>query len=113
MAPVGTRYDADGTPRPGGALKASVRWVRTSATGGYVELAHEAIFVDQGTAPHVIRPRAAKALRFFSAGAGGTLIRRSVQHPGTKPQHLFQRAWDAPRVQTVIQGIPHLLVKRG
>lgn len=40
-------------------------------------------FVSEGTRPHVIRPRSARALRFTSGGR--VVYARKVNHPGTQP----------------------------
>lgn len=56
-----------------------------------------AAYLEFGTRAHVIRPRPGrKALRWFTGGpGGGQVIRRSVNHPGTKPLPFF---WaDQPR----------------
>lgn len=54
--------------------------------------ARYALFVEEGTRPHVIRARRAKALRFYQ---GGELrFARSVNHPGTKPAHFMKDARD-------------------
>jgi|SRR5687767_4361019 len=47
-------------------------------------------WVNDGTPPHVILPRFAKALR-FSVG-GRIVFARSVNHPGTRPNPWFDRA---------------------
>lgn len=44
-----------------------------------------AFFVHEGTEPHEIRPRNAKALRFYSQRAGTFVFAKVVHHPGTKP----------------------------
>ncbi|MFF1965434.1 hypothetical protein ACFVW5_17835 [Streptomyces sp. NPDC058232] len=47
-------------------------------------------FVLDGTRPHVIRPRRAKALRFE---IGGRVVYAAyVRHPGTKPNNFLKRA---------------------
>lgn len=45
-------------------------------------------YVEYGTAPHVIRPANARALRFQIGGT--TVFARSVKHPGTKA-HPYMR----------------------
>ena len=60
----------------------------------------QAAFVERGTVPHVIVPRKAKALRFYSvriANAQGkppatALYFKRVHHPGTKAQHILARS---------------------
>lgn len=49
-----------------------------------------AVRLADGTEPHVITARNAKALRFTMGGA--TMFRRSVQHPGTKPDAYLDNA---------------------
>lgn len=46
----------------------------------------------EGTEPHRIEARLAKALRFQMAGE--TVFRRGVNHPGTKPDDYLVRAGD-------------------
>lgn len=41
-------------------------------------------YLEDGTPPHIIRPKFKKALRF--AGAGGFIFARKVNHPGTSPR---------------------------
>jgi hypothetical protein len=43
-----------------------------------------AVFVHEGTAPHIIKPRFASKLVFFSRGAGKVIFDSKVFHPGTK-----------------------------
>lgn len=45
-------------------------------------------FVEEGTRPHVIRPRRARALAFTVGGR--TVIVRRVNHPGTKGAHMLR-----------------------
>jgi hypothetical protein len=49
--------------------------------------ANYALFVHEGTAPHIIRPNTAKAL--FWPGAPHPM--KSVRHPGTKPNRFLTR----------------------
>jgi hypothetical protein len=46
----------------------------------------QALFLEEGTKPHVIRPRTAKVL-FWPAGRGGPAFATKVNHPGTKAYH--------------------------
>lgn len=50
-------------------------------------------YVHDGTPPHIIRARNAKALRFFSQTAAktgsGIVFRQMVNHPGTKPNRFL------------------------
>jgi len=46
-------------------------------------------FVEDGSGPHVIKPKdGRKGLRFGVSG-GGYIIRRGVNHPGSKPHPFF------------------------
>jgi hypothetical protein len=48
-------------------------------------LAPYALFVEKGTAPHIIRPVNARCLAFQGGMLGGMVFARLVHHPGTKP----------------------------
>ena len=61
---------------------------RTERTGAGFRVTAEvdtdyAVFVSEGTRPHVIRPRTARALRFPTAN--GIVFAARVNHPGTRP----------------------------
>lgn len=60
---------------------------------GEVGAGENAARLNDGTRPHEIRARNAKALR-FQAG-GGVRFARSIQHPGTKPDPFLDAAADA------------------
>lgn len=63
-------------------------------------------WVEQGTKPHVIRARNARFLRFQIGPR--TVFRRSVRHPGTKPQPYLHPAYWATRgavAATVADGL--------
>ena len=51
--------------------------------------APHARFVEQGVPPHLIRPKAKKALAF------GSKVRRAVRHPGMPAQHVVQKTKQA------------------
>ena len=48
-----------------------------------------ALMQSQGTRPHIIRPRYARALRFVVAGV--VVYAQRVQHPGTRPNPYLTR----------------------
>ncbi len=50
-----------------------------------------AVYMNDGTKPHVIAARRVRFLRFQGA-SGATIFRRSVNHPGTKATHFFDEA---------------------
>ena len=58
--------------------------------GGVTSHAPYSIYVHQGTAPHVIRPRNASALRFKAGGQ--VIFASSVNHPGTKARPFLTNA---------------------
>ena len=58
--------------------------------GGVTSHAPYSIYVHQGTAPHVIRPRNASALKFEAGGK--TIFASSVRHPGTRPRPFLTNA---------------------
>lgn len=49
-----------------------------------------ALYVHEGTRPHVIRPRRAQALRFQIGGR--TVFAKLVRHPGTKARPFLRNA---------------------
>lgn len=59
-------------------------------------------WAEEGTRPHVIRAVRGKALRF--EGRGGTVLRRSVRHPGTKAHWYLRDGMAAaePRVRRAL-----------
>lgn len=71
------------------------RWTGPLRVEGSVTAhAPYAVFVHQGTKPHVIRARNAKALRFGVPWPHPTrtIFRVSVNHPGTKPRPFLLNA---------------------
>ena len=74
-----------------GQLEQSINW-RPAGDGSaevYAQAAY-AGFVEHGTEPHVITPRAGrKGLKIPVSGGGGYIIRRSVNHPGSRPHPFF------------------------
>lgn len=49
-------------------------------------------FVDQGTAPHIIRARAGGVLHWIDSASGEDRFARSVHHPGTRALHFMEGA---------------------
>ncbi|MFF5968283.1 hypothetical protein ACFY64_32075 [Streptomyces collinus] len=57
---------------------------------GVITCGHPATrFVLDGTRPHIIRPRRARALRFVD---GRVVFAAYARHPGTRPNPFLQRA---------------------
>lgn len=65
-------------------------------TAGIENTASYAMYVHEGTRPHVIRPRRAQVLYFVSPGRGayppGPVFAKQVHHPGTKPRPWLRMA---------------------
>jgi hypothetical protein len=71
------------TTRRTGDLEDKLVTVQISPTSGKLfDTSDHAKFIDEGTKPHVIRAKHARALAFTVGGA--RLFRRVVNHPGTK-----------------------------
>lgn len=49
-----------------------------------------ALFVHDGTKPHIIKPRNKKILAWTTLGSPKASFARQVHHPGTKPQRWLQ-----------------------
>jgi hypothetical protein len=75
-----------------GRYRSSISWrLGEDALGLYAEIGSAvpyAGYIEQGTRPHVIRPRQKQAL--FWKGADHPV--RLVHHPGTRPYHVLKRA---------------------
>lgn len=82
---------------PGGALRASIKTEREGNTSRGLEARvgssrPYALYHHEGTAPHVIKPkRPGGVLRFWWGRVGAIVYRRSVRHPGTKPNPYLTR----------------------
>lgn len=74
-----------------GQLEQSINW--RPAGFGEAEVyanAEYAGWVEDGTEPHVITPKAGRnGLKIPVSGSGGYIVRRSVNHPGSKPYPFF------------------------
>lgn len=89
---------ATGAPRVRtGRYRASISWVLgRDARGLFADIGSRvsyARFLEEGTPPHVIRPRSKKALFW----RGATHPVRSVRHPGTRAYRVLQRALEVLR----------------
>lgn len=74
-----------------GQLEQSINWRPAGENAAEVYAnAEYAGFVEHGTGPHIISPKPGRAgLKIPVAGGGGYIIRRSVNHPGSKPFPFF------------------------
>jgi hypothetical protein len=94
------------TPKKTGRLRAG--WVvrrNTPVEGVIVNRVPYVNYIEFGTAPHVILPKRALALRFKPKGSSKYVFAKRVQHPGTRPYRMLKRAWqlDAHRIRTVFK----------
>ena len=89
------RVEAQAIRRAPGSMKERIRVsIRRGESGdfqGVVKVEHPAaLYVLNGTRPHIIRPVAAKALRFT---VGGRVVHAQVvHHPGTKANNFLKEA---------------------
>lgn len=79
-----------------GTLTQSIRIIEPEfdgqfVTGGVEATAAHAVFVHEGTKPHIIKAKNAKALA-FEPSANNTVIVKSVNHPGTQPDPFMTNA---------------------
>ena len=78
-----------------GLLRASIRLFPSTPGFNFYTLADGVTYgvdVEFGTAPHIIRPKAGKALKFKSGGK--TIFAKKIKHPGTRAQPFFRPAMD-------------------
>jgi len=51
---------------------------------------HYAIYIEEGTRPHIIRATKPHGLLVFPVNGKTVFTRKPVKHPGTKPQHVIR-----------------------
>jgi phage gpG-like protein len=90
------KINATGSPNvQTGRYRSSISWrLGIDGDGLFAEVGSNveyARFLEEGTPPHVIRPRAKRAL--FWPGARHPV--KSVRHPGTRPYRVLQRALES------------------
>lgn len=90
LTKLGTRVSVLAKAQVGvdtGALKRSINFRLVQTGGGLVAVIGSdnriALMHHQGTRPHIIVPRRAQTLRFYSRGR--IVYSKLVHHPGTKP----------------------------
>ena len=66
-----------------GKTRSSIKYDITSK-GIVISMDETAIWIEFGTAPHIIRPKDKKALKFKVGGKD--VFAKEVHHPGTRPQ---------------------------
>lgn len=76
----------------GGNLKSSwfINYFNAGLTGEVSNSAEYAYWVENGTSPHVIRPKKSKYLVF--EGSDGMVFTKQVNHPGMKAQPMLMPA---------------------
>lgn len=89
------RVEAEAIRRAPGSMKQRIRVaIRRGQTGdfqGVIKVEHPAaLYVLNGTRPHRIVPRTAKALRFTVGGQ--VVFAQVVNHPGTKANNFLKEA---------------------
>lgn len=89
VTPVSHGRTFDGSPIMGGALRNSLQW-QVGELGAILLGRGYGAFVVGGTAPHVIRPRAARALAFWWTRVGRGVMYQRVNHPGTQANDFRQ-----------------------
>ena len=89
-------------PDKTGELKQSIgtrvagKFAADTLTGVVSAGAPHALPVEDGTRPHVIRPKHRRALRFpVIGGPGGFAFAKKVDHPGTAPKPFLEPALDS------------------
>lgn len=101
MAEADPRVPRGTKPHPGPRVVDSFRFGPQSARGSRItakarNVAPHAEYTDRGAAPHEIRPRSARVLRFEVGGQ--VVFAKRVQHPGNEPRPWFEAvvgdAWE-------------------
>lgn len=121
IAPIvrnGMKAEAPVAKGPGGGrLRDSIRYQRKTSTAGlsiqfYTNTPYAAFVVD-GTPPHIIRPRAARALHWQTNGNSN--FARLVHHPGTKPNPFARKALEelTPMLQATFKDAVIATMNRG
>lgn len=100
------RSNASWTDRTGNTRRAIHGGADRKSSGTVVYLAHGSIiglYMEKGTAPHVIRPKNKKALRFTSGGS--TIFAKRVNHPGIKARPIIDPTAESnlPRIKRQVR----------
>jgi len=65
--------------------------------------------VEEGSAPHIIKPKNAKALRWHN-NWGAPIFARRVKHPGTEGQHVVRRT--AEQIRQVLAQLYRMIWRK-
>jgi len=76
-----------------------------------ITMPYYAVYVEFGTAPHIIRPKNKKALSWTSGKGGGgeRFFAKVVHHPGTAPQPFIRTAFDTALKDIIISNLKRQL----
>lgn len=88
------------------ASKTRVTDRRLSPTAWQVRASNptvQAATTNFGARPHLIRPKQARALRFYSPKAGRVVFAQVVHHPGNRPSHWFSDVMSPAHVQMTLR----------
>lgn len=96
IAPIGPDRIVNNTEVNGGNLQADIKVWKDNISNLEIEVGNSkltpyAIFVHEGTRPHIIRPKNKKGLANKKTGA---FFGKEVHHPGTKANPYLQNAVD-------------------
>jgi hypothetical protein len=99
LAKDSVRFAKVYAPKRTGHLAASISYTKFSSTKGLSfttgSKARHALWMEQGTLPHVIEPRKRDGMLVFHwPKVGRTVFLRHVLHPGTKPYRYLQQGLD-------------------
>lgn len=65
-------------------------------------------YVEYGTNPHIIRPRAAGGVLAYFTSGGSKRFSKVVKHPGTQPVYMFTRSVGTLRPRLGLMGSPYV-----
>ena len=96
IAPIGPDRIVNNTEIQGGNLQADIKVWDENISNFQIEVGNSnltpyAIFVHEGTKPHIIRPKNKRGLANKKTGA---FFGKEVKHPGTKANPYLQKAVD-------------------
>lgn len=99
----------DAAPFLTGTLRNSIQFIKQPDGSYKISMVDYALYVEFGTAPHVITPKNARALR-FQQGSGAVFSMR-VEHPGTQPNPFIRRTIKSSLPRIVNKNIRRYLVE--
>lgn len=110
-----TKFKKGGRPSPSyvvsrsGLMERSLRATTRFAGGGLVlEISVERPYVEEGSRPHIIRPKRRRFLKFEVDGK--TVFAKQVRHPGIKPRRVLERSFEE-RATKIVERLEKNMVK--